>query len=60
MGRKKLQLSDDEKRERLNLQKKKYRESEKGRKTQSECNKRYQKTDSYLKYKREYERKKRC
>jgi hypothetical protein len=59
MGRKPLNLSDDDRKERLRLQKKKYQESDKGKIACSRSAKKYQDSDEYRRIKREeYHKKK--
>jgi hypothetical protein len=54
MCRNKLNLTDEERLERIREQKRRYASSEKGKKTIKEANKKYQQTEAYKKYKREY------
>lgn len=59
MGRKPVTLSDEDKKRRKQEYNKKYRESENGRNKTQQANLRYQKTETYLNYKREYEKQRR-
>lgn len=56
MGRKKLNISEEEKKERIRQQYIKYLNSNKGKEKQKEAIKKYQQTEKYKNYKKDYYR----